>query len=185
MHQCHQFQHVFSTCLILNLFLRTLHNQAVFLNEGLHQKHPALNTWDPPSPHVKESSKPGLLSPGERQNRKATKEREKQRRALKHPPLPPGNQLIPNMPLKMTFREDQCTGTGGPSVLGDTLQTPLLKAKCREMMQQPCLRRGHCTQPVPQRLPGTVIWMMSSSSGSILICLIPPSSPEVPTGERQ
>lgn len=32
----------------------------------------------------------------------------------------------------------------------------------------------------PQQLPGTVIWMMFSSSGSILICLIPPSSPEVP-----
>ena len=30
-----------------------------------------------------------------------------------------------------------------------------------------------------------MIWMMSSSSGSILICRIPPSSPEVPTRERQ
>lgn len=70
-------------------------------------------------------------------------------------------------------------------MLGDTLQTSLLKAKCRDTMQQPCSHRGHCTQPVPHCLPGTVIWMMSSSSGSILICLIPPSSPEVPTRERQ
>lgn len=50
-------------------------------------------------------------------------------------------------------------------------------------MWQPCLHSDHCKQMVPQQLPGTVIWMMFSSSGSILICLIPPSSPEVPMGK--
>lgn len=48
---------------------------------------------------------------------------------------------------------------------------------------EPCLGSHRCTQVVPQQLPGTVIWMMFSSSGSILICLIPPSSPEVPMGK--
>lgn len=86
----------------------------------------------------------------------------------------------------MTFSEERpVQGHRGPSVLGDTPQTPLLRATHQDATWPPCLHRGRCTQRLPQRLPGTVIWMMSSSSGSILICLIPPSSPEVPTRERQ
>lgn len=143
-----------------------------------------LDTWDSPSLCMEESSKPGSLSPGERQHRKAMKESEKQEQALNHLALLPGNPLIPDMILNMTSSEERL-GHGGTSHTRRYPHKHLFKAARRNATQQHCLRRGHCTQPVPQHLPGTVIWMMSSSSGSILICLMPPSSPEVPTRERQ
>lgn len=74
--------------------------------------------------HMKKSSKPGSLSPGERQDRTTMKEKEKQQRALKHLPMLPGNLN------KMSAKEDHCRYVREPYMLGNTLQMPLLKAKC-------------------------------------------------------
>lgn len=125
--------------------------------------------------HMKQSIEPGLLSPGGRQDRKAMKEREKQQRALKHLPVLPGNL---NMFVNMVSygRPLQVRG-GTPSKCLSSKQNA--ETSCSKPCTQPALH----TQTVPQQLPGTVIWMMFSSSGSILICLIPPSSPEVPMGK--
>lgn len=127
--------------------------------------------------HMKQSSKPGSLSPGERQDRKAMKEREKQQRALKHLPKLPGNLNMLLCQWRRTIARHEGTLCAGKHPANTSSQSKMLKQDVATLPVQRALHTGGA-----QQLPGTVIWMMFSSSGSTLICLIPPSSPEVPMG---
>ena len=120
MHQCHGFQHVFSTCLILSLLLQTLHNQAIFLRTS--SKASRAQYLGSAKPMREGQQRNRLTFSKERQHGKAMKERGKQEQALEHPSLPPRNPLIPHMTLKVTFSEERPRhGPRGPSILGGCL----------------------------------------------------------------
>lgn len=75
--------------------------------------------------HMKQSSKPDSLSPEERQDRKAMKER----KTTKSPKTPSNAPRKPQY-VPMPAKEDHCVYVREPYMLGNTLQMPLLKAIC-------------------------------------------------------